>query len=154
MKSFVVLAFLAVVAVAYGTKCQDERAAAEANLKRGMIGGSLPACEDNGDYVALQFHPGTGYSTCVRPDGTAIHGPSRQIRACNCHRQKDIAVRRIEELKSANGGGPIFGAFVPQCEETGLFRSKQCHASTGMCWCAHGHSGEKLSEPTRAPLNC
>lgn len=30
---------------------------------------------------------------------------------------------------------PQMGTYVPQCTDAGFYDSKQCHASTGYCWC-------------------
>ena len=30
----------------------------------------------------------------------------------------------------------LIGSYVPQCNPDGSYRSVQCHASTGYCWCA------------------
>lgn len=35
------------------------------------------------------------------------------------------------------------GAFVPSCDKNGNFSVKQCHGSTGYCWCAH-RNGTKI----------
>ena len=32
-------------------------------------------------------------------------------------------------------GRPLLGAYVPQCTDTGFYHPKQCHGSTGYCWC-------------------
>jgi len=30
---------------------------------------------------------------------------------------------------------PKIGTYVPQCTNDGFYHPKQCHASTGYCWC-------------------
>ena len=30
----------------------------------------------------------------------------------------------------------LIGSFVPKCEPDGTYSPLQCHASTGICWCA------------------
>ncbi|XP_077147356.1 saxiphilin-like isoform X3 [Ranitomeya variabilis] len=48
------------------------------------------------------------------------------------------------------GGKKIrIGAFVPKCEEKGNYAPKQCHGSTGYCWCLN-ENGEEI-EGTRTP---
>ncbi|CAJ0942014.1 unnamed protein product [Ranitomeya imitator] len=48
-------------------------------------------------------------------------------------------------------GGKIMkiGAFVPKCDEKGNYVPKQCHGSTGYCWCLN-ENGEEI-EGTRTP---
>ena len=43
------------------------------------------------------------------------------------------------------------GSFIPQCKSgyVDQFESKQCHGSTGFCWCSDS-SGKRLSEKFRA----
>ncbi|KAG8579508.1 hypothetical protein GDO81_010918 [Engystomops pustulosus] len=46
------------------------------------------------------------------------------------------------------------GAFKPQCDEDGNYKSKQCWRSTGFCWCVYKNGTEVESTRTRAPLDC
>ena len=50
--------------------------------------------------------------------------------------------------QEANNGELMVGAYIPQCTETGAFVAKQCHGSTGYCWCVD-IEGEEV-EGTRA----
>ena len=46
----------------------------------------------------------------------------------------------------------LIGVFVPRCnEENGeLYKTLQCHGSTGFCWCVQEEDGAKISdEPFR-----
>ena len=36
------------------------------------------------------------------------------------------------------------GAFVPKCKADGTFEEKQCHSSTGYCWCVDARYGTEL----------
>jgi nidogen (entactin) len=45
-------------------------------------------------------------------------------------------------------GTPIPGRFVPQCTNSGWFQAKQCHGSTGLCWCVNPDTGKEV-EGTR-----
>uniref|UniRef100_A0A3P8W4Q9 Thyroglobulin type-1 domain-containing protein n=1 Tax=Cynoglossus semilaevis TaxID=244447 RepID=A0A3P8W4Q9_CYNSE len=53
-------------------------------------------------------------------------------------------------------GQPSVGAFIPQCDNDGRYRTLQCHGSTGHCWCVD-HWGQERAG-TRTPpaniLNC
>ena len=49
------------------------------------------------------------------------------------------------------------GAFLPSCQENGYFEIKQCHGSTGHCWCVAEENGEELEGTRTEPgvnLNC
>uniref|UniRef100_A0A673G1F2 Nidogen 2a (osteonidogen) n=1 Tax=Sinocyclocheilus rhinocerous TaxID=307959 RepID=A0A673G1F2_9TELE len=52
-------------------------------------------------------------------------------------------------LQSGNGGAPLVGAFIPQCDEEGQYRPQQCHGSTGHCWCVDSRGQERAG--TRTP---
>eukprot|EP00058_Branchiostoma_floridae_P014979 XP_002600467.1 hypothetical protein BRAFLDRAFT_70159 [Branchiostoma floridae] len=44
---------------------------------------------------------------------------------------------------------PMPGEFVKQCEQDGSFSTKQCHGSTGFCYCAHPQDGTIYQETGR-----
>ena len=44
----------------------------------------------------------------------------------------------------------IRGAFTPECTDEGLFTRKQCHGSTGHCWCVEQATGGEIAG-TRKP---
>jgi hypothetical protein len=64
---------------------------------------------------------------------------------------------KCENERDARENGPLLvGAFTPQCEADGSYSSRQCHGSTGYCWCVDGE-GNKLEETEVGPgqrLNC
>lgn len=41
-------------------------------------------------------------------------------------------------------GGFLVGADEPECEDNGDYKLKQCHGSTGFCWCAETKTGEEI----------
>jgi len=48
------------------------------------------------------------------------------------------------------------GAFRPKCDDDGEYSKKQCHESTGICWCVNSE-GVKIGEPVRrrdSQLDC
>ncbi|XP_072038714.1 uncharacterized protein [Amphiura filiformis] len=62
--------------------------------------------------------------------------------------------------REASEAGPLIpGRFIPQCTETGEYESRQCHGSTGHCWCVN-EIGEELEgtrirgQPECEPLPC
>merc|ERR1719309_703512 len=52
------------------------------------------------------------------------------------------------------------GLFIPSCDEHGNYEAKQCHGSTGHCWCVDQQTGSELFGTRRGPtqgsrdLNC
>ena len=49
----------------------------------------------------------------------------------------------------------LVGQFIPECSESGDYQPKQCHASTGYCWCVEKMSGEEIiGTRTRSELDC
>ena len=49
----------------------------------------------------------------------------------------------------------LLGAYRPQCNDMGFYHPKQCHGSTGFCWCvtSHGVKGGEAVAPGRQ-LSC
>ena len=44
----------------------------------------------------------------------------------------------------------LLGAFVPECKEDGSYKEKQCHGSTGHCWCVD-QSGKEIDGSKKGP---
>ena len=44
----------------------------------------------------------------------------------------------------------MLGAFVPTCKDDGTYEEKQCHASTGHCWCVDDN-GKEVEGTKKAP---
>ncbi|XP_064528110.1 HLA class II histocompatibility antigen gamma chain isoform X1 [Pseudopipra pipra] len=54
----------------------------------------------------------------------------------------------------ANFGGVHPGRFHPQCDENGDYLPKQCHFSTGFCWCCYKNGTKIEGTATRGKLDC
>jgi len=48
-------------------------------------------------------------------------------------------------------GQEMPGKYVPQCTKSGYYQTKQCHFSTGQCWCADPDTGKELGGSRVAP---
>jgi len=130
------------------SECEKMREKAQkSNSKVNLI----PNCELNGDFSGLQCHPENKFCQCWTPDGNIITSPSTKIKACDCFREK----HKSDVLSSSNGRpvAPPVGMFIPKCNKNGTYESKQCHGSTGMCWCAE-ESGKQIGDKIRGPLTC
>ena len=54
---------------------------------------------------------------------------------------EERACERQRQMAESSGG---FGAYVPQCKPDGSFEEKQCHTSTGECWCVEETDGKEI----------
>ena len=45
----------------------------------------------------------------------------------------------------------LIGAFVPKCKPDGTYEEKQCHGSTGHCWCVNAKSGREIPNTRKGP---
>ncbi|XP_072239725.1 uncharacterized protein [Leuresthes tenuis] len=133
------------------THCHYHRDKIQA-AKIGMIGAYIPQCDENGEYQKHQCHGSTGHCWCVdhlgkeipgtrTPAGTPSVDCSKQD-GRHCHHQR-------ESLKITGVSGPLIGAYIPQCDEDGQYAPRQCHGSTGHCWCVDRSGQEKPG--TRTP---
>ncbi|XP_072037590.1 kielin/chordin-like protein [Amphiura filiformis] len=58
------------------------------------------------------------------------------------------------QLAAQNAGPLIPGRFIPQCTETGEYHRRQCHGSTGYCWCVNEIGEELEGTRIRGELDC
>ena len=47
--------------------------------------------------------------------------------------------------------GRLLGAFKPQCKADGSYEEKQCHGSTGYCWCVESKTGKEIPGTKKGP---
>ncbi|XP_054153858.1 U24-ctenitoxin-Pn1a-like [Oppia nitens] len=139
--------------------CQRARERAQRSTS---VANLIPNCEPNGDYSNLQCHAsattsGGRWCQCWKSDGTVVSQPSRQIRRCECLLEKHGLRSTTSGSSSASGGTAsgtvVVGAFVPTCAKHGGYENKQCHGSTGHCWCVN-EAGTQIGQKTRGSLNC
>uniref|UniRef100_H3CYB4 Nidogen 2 n=1 Tax=Tetraodon nigroviridis TaxID=99883 RepID=H3CYB4_TETNG len=75
--------------------------------------------------------------------------PERTKTQCEHHR---------DSVQSTGPEGyPVVGAYVPQCDDNGLYRPLQCHGSTGYCWCVDSNGQERAgtrTPPGTQPTDC
>uniref|UniRef100_A0A673BJ85 Nidogen 2a (osteonidogen) n=1 Tax=Sphaeramia orbicularis TaxID=375764 RepID=A0A673BJ85_9TELE len=134
------------------THCEHHRDSVQATSPEGypVVGAYVPQCDENGQYTPLQCHGSSGHCWCVDSTGQERPGtrtspgtpptdcdrPERPKTHCEQHRD------RVQP--SAPGQYPItiIGAYVPQCDDNGQYIPRQCHGSTGHCWCVD-HAGQE-----------
>jgi len=126
------------------TDCQRDRTRALARDTNSKIN-LVPKCETNGDYSALQCHTNSTWCQCWTNNGLPVTQPSRKIKRCDC-------ILHRETVRTTSRGA--IGAYEPQCAVNGGYQKKQCHGSTGHCWCLNVETGAQVGEKVRGSLEC
>ncbi|XP_035984369.1 nidogen-2 isoform X6 [Fundulus heteroclitus] len=147
------------------TPCEHQKERAQATGSQGypVAGAYVPQCDADGLYIPLQCHTSTGYCWCVNKDGQERAGtrtpPGSQPKDCvkpdapktRCEEQRDRAQANIQEQY------PSAGVFVPRCDAEGQYLPRQCHGSTGHCWCVDSSGQERAgtrTPPGATPVDC
>eukprot|EP00659_Diplonema_papillatum_P016312 gene16312-24995_t len=104
----------------------------------GALGEYVPQCAEDGSYAPKQCHGSTGRCWCVDP----MTGEELNVELSACGPLDTVAPASCEEMRKKASETGLLGVYIPQCEEDGSFRAKQCHGSTGRCWCADPMTGE------------
>ncbi|XP_053488796.1 nidogen-2 [Ictalurus furcatus] len=125
-------------------------------------GAFVPRCDDEGRYESLQCHGSTGHCWCVDSRGQEREGtrtpPGTPHANCDApERPKTPCEQRRDGAQRSADGLPVAGSFVPQCDEEGHYRPRQCHGSTGHCWCVDSRGQERAgtrTPPGTPPANC
>jgi hemin uptake protein HemP len=106
----------------------------------------MPRCTPTGFYQPMQCHGSTGFCWCADPEtGKEVHGTRTgrgqgQLACPSCH------MKKADMLKAG-----VLGAYVPQCNEFGLYAPMQFHGSTGQSWCVDLFNGEEFDGTRRMP---
>lgn len=58
---------------------------------------------------------------------------------------------KVEAENKRGNGKSLLGAYVPQCKEDGSYEKKQCHGSTGYCWCVDEQTGKEITGTKKGP---
>ncbi|XP_077147377.1 saxiphilin-like [Ranitomeya variabilis] len=87
---------------------------------------------DSKDVYKASLHPFN-----LKPIMTEAYS-EREHTPCMRHRQNVLGGKKMK-----------IGAFVPKCDEKGNYVPKQCHGSSGYCWCLN-ENGEEIGG-TRTP---
>merc|ERR1712168_1109663 len=121
---------------------------------RGLLGAFTPKCKDDGSYETQQCHGSSGYCWCVNKSGTEIQGTRKgpgRFRGCeqyenteesgksNCLEEynRKVSLRRPDD-------------FIPECDESGEYKTLQCYGFLEECWCVDKITGDEF-DGTRGP---
>jgi len=129
--------------------CQDRRMMQE-NQCDGKTECPIVYCLDDGSFRPWQCKGDVCY--CVNEDGNKIFGSHYLLgESMNCSSyQSPCQIKREQEIKDCDGK---VGCLIPTCAPDGAFTSKQCHGSTGFCWCVDSN-GTQVGSQTRESLSC
>ncbi|XP_043966031.1 nidogen-2 isoform X6 [Gambusia affinis] len=139
------------------THCEHHRDSVQTTSPDGLplVGAYVPQCDENGLYVPQQCHGSTGYCWCVDSSGqeragtrTGPGSPHVDCRTEKPERPKTPCEDHRESIQTRSDGNPPPGAYIPQCDQNGLYLPEQCHASTGYCWCVDSRGEERAGTRT------
>nr|XP_020447652.1 nidogen-2 isoform X6 [Monopterus albus] len=150
------------------THCEQHRDSVHTTSPDGypVPGVFVPQCDAEGQYTPRQCHGSIGHCWCVDSNGQERPGtrtqpgapavdcdkPAVPIRPkTHCEQHRDSAQTTSPE------GYPLVGAFVPQCDAEGQYLPRQCHGSTGHCWCVDSRGEERQgtrTPPGAPPVDC
>ncbi|XP_068165011.1 nidogen-2 [Antennarius striatus] len=150
------------------THCEHHRDRAQTSGSEGypVVGAYVPQCDVDGEYLPMQCHGSTGHCWCVDSRGQERTGtrtpPGAPPVDCNKpdepERPKTHCEHHRDSVQTTSPEGyPIRGAYVPQCDAEGQYRTKQCHGSTGYCWCVDSRGQERAgtrTPPGAPPVDC
>ncbi|XP_034533825.1 nidogen-2 isoform X2 [Notolabrus celidotus] len=150
------------------THCEHHRDGVQTTSPEGypIVGAFVPLCDTNGRYVPLQCHGSTGHCWCVDRNGQERSGtrtpPGTTPTDCDKpdepERPKTHCEHHRDSVQTTSPEGyPIIGAYVPQCDANGEYRSSQCHGSSGHCWCVDRTGQERTgtrTPPGTPPRDC
>ncbi|XP_029300808.1 nidogen-2 [Cottoperca gobio] len=150
------------------THCEHHRHRAQTTSQEGypVVGVYVPQCDDEGQYLPLQCHSSTGHCWCVDSRGQERTGtrtsPGTQPKDCDRPDEPERPKTPCEEHRdgvqtTSPEGYPIVGAHVPRCDTEGQYLPRQCHGSTGHCWCVDSRGQERTgtrTSPGAASVDC
>merc|ERR1712168_323874 len=135
-----------------------------ANTNRRRPGSFVPQCKSDGTFKEKQCHSSSGYCWCVDTrSGKEIRGTKKGPGQGEVNCSDRISLLTQSYMASQSGpcttrlNSQRAGSYVPQCMPDGTFTKKQCHSSTGYCWCVDTQSGKEIKGTKKGPgrdVNC
>ncbi|XP_019716207.1 uncharacterized protein nid2a isoform X10 [Hippocampus comes] len=145
--------------------CEQHRESIQTTSPEGhqLAGAYVPECDNNGHYTSRQCHGSTGHCWCVDSQGQERPGtrtpPGATPFDCDKpERPKSHCEQHRESIQTTSPEGhQLAGAYVPECDNNGHYTSRQCHGSTGHCWCVDSQGQERpgtRTPPGATPFDC
>ncbi|KAM9766649.1 nidogen-2 isoform 2-T2 [Menidia menidia] len=137
------------------TQCEHHRDSIQTSTDTLSLGAYVPQCDSEGKYMPLQCHGSSGHCWCVDSRGQERPGtrtsPGALPKDCDNPDEPQRPKTNCEHHRdSVQASGQSLGAYEPQCDENGQYLQRQCHSSSGYCWCVDSSGQEKLGTRTAA----
>ncbi|XP_063733649.1 nidogen-2 isoform X2 [Eleginops maclovinus] len=118
----------------------------------------IDECSSSPCHVTARCINGLGSFQCQCQPGLHGDGFHCSQQEGETGRPRSQCEQHRDSLQSGGEAGrPSLGAFIPQCDSDGRYRSLQCHGSTGHCWCVDSRGQERTGTrtlPGTAPYEC
>ncbi|KAK5891419.1 hypothetical protein CgunFtcFv8_018674 [Champsocephalus gunnari] len=118
----------------------------------------IDECSSSPCHVGARCINGLGSFQCQCQPGLYGDGFQCSQEEGETGRPRSQCEHHRDSLQSGGEAGrPSVGAFVPQCDSDGRYRTLQCHGSTGHCWCVDSRGQERTGTrtlPGTAPYEC
>jgi len=137
------LPLLLLVTLCYNVNanCNEARALQRSGSDSNMPGYYEYQClaTDESQYQSKQCWASTGRCWCVDKWGKTIPGsevnPGADPIDCETFGWCSSTLKTLLTVDGKQQRPPI-GMYIPSCDEKGKYSKRQCHGSTGQCWCA------------------
>ncbi|CAB4002251.1 cell death abnormality 1-like isoform X1, partial [Paramuricea clavata] len=122
-------------------------------VKNPLPGRYTPTCTKEGKFESIQRMGSRVF--CVDketgiPDFTTETGIG-QMGELDCKKKERTGCQLAKEAAMKL---PAIGRFVPSCKADGSYEEKQCHGSTGFCWCVDKNGREWFGSRKRGQVDC
>ncbi|XP_034072977.1 nidogen-2 isoform X9 [Gymnodraco acuticeps] len=118
----------------------------------------IDECSSSPCHVSARCINGLGSFQCQCQPGLYGDGFQCSQEEGETGRPRSQCEHHRDSLQSGGEAGrPSVGAFIPQCDSDGRYRTLQCHGSTGHCWCVDSRGQERTGTrtlPGTAPYEC
>ncbi|XP_036103284.1 insulin-like growth factor-binding protein 1 [Molossus molossus] len=121
--------------------CQPQSQAADPSTEAAGASGSSEHMEMTQEPPTL-WNTVSNYNSIRTPGITDVNSWKRP-----CQQELHTVLDRLAQDQET-AGGSLYRFYLPNCDRSGLYHSKQCEASLdgepGLCWCVYPQSGRKI----------
>ena len=94
-------------------RCLEEREQALKTSNESGIPIFVPVCKENGQYVDIQCHQGTGYCWCVNLDGKPVPRSSTKYKKPNCRKTGKLSLNiKMERIMGGWHSNTTFNTLI------------------------------------------